>query len=85
MSSSRYRYLLVGALCSIALLVATAYAATSSSGSNSATLTLSAKARKALANQHAALRAQRPATRKKSSYALPESSGKWNFVDATGR
>ncbi|MGB8874826.1 MAG: hypothetical protein WCD11_00835 [Solirubrobacteraceae bacterium] len=85
MSSSRYRYLLVGALCSIALLVAaTAYAATSGSGSNSATLTLSAKARKALANQHAALRAQRPATRKKSSYALPESSGKWNFVDATG-
>ena len=85
MSSSRYRYLFVGALCSIALLVAaTAYAATSGSNSNSATLTLSTKAQKALADQHAALRAQSPATRKKSSYALPESSGKWNFVNATG-
>ena len=85
MSSSRYRYLFVGALCSIALLVAaTAYAATSGSNSNSATLTLSAKAQKALAGHHAALRAQSPATRKKSSYALPESSGKWNFVNATG-
>jgi hypothetical protein len=85
MSSSRYRYLLLGALCSIALLVAaSAYAATSGSNSNSATLMLSAKAQKALAGQHAALRAQSPATRKKSSYALPESSGKWNFVNATG-
>ena len=85
MSSSRYRYLFVGALCSIALLVAaTAYAATSGSNSNSATLTLSTKAQKALAGHHAALRAQSPATRKKSSYALPESSGKWNFVNATG-
>jgi hypothetical protein len=85
MSSSRYRYLLVGALCSIALLIAaSAYAATSGSGSNSATLNLSAKAQKALANQHAALRAKSPATRKKASYALPESSGTWNFVNATG-
>jgi hypothetical protein len=85
MSSSRYRYLLLGALCSIALLVAaTAYAATSGGNSNSATLTLSAKAQKALAGRHAALRAQSPATRKKASYALPESSGKWNFVTATG-
>ena len=85
MSTYRSRYLLVGALCSLALFAAgAAYAATSGGGSNSATLTLSAKAQKALANQHAALRAQRPATRKKSSYALPESSGKWNFVNATG-
>ncbi|HTX07905.1 MAG TPA: hypothetical protein VME22_04785 [Solirubrobacteraceae bacterium] len=84
-SSSRYRFLLLGALCSIALLAAaTAYAATSGSASNSATLTLSAKAQKSLANRHVTLRAQRPATRKKSSYALPESSGKWNFVNATG-
>jgi hypothetical protein len=85
MSSSRYRFLLLGVLCSLALFAAAAaYAATSGSGSNSATLTLSAKAQKALAGQHAALRAQRPATRKKSSYALPESSGTWNFVNATG-
>jgi hypothetical protein len=85
MFSSRYRYLFLGALCSVALLLAaTAYAATSGSNSNSATLTLSAKARKALAGKHVALRAQRPATRKKASYALPESSGKWNFVNATG-
>jgi hypothetical protein len=85
MSSSRNRFLLVGVLCSLALFAAaTAFAATSGSGSNSATLVLSAKAKKSLASQHATLRAQKPATRKKSTYGLPESSGKWNFVNATG-
>lgn len=85
MSSSRYRFLLLGALCSLALFAAaTAFAATSGSGSNSATLVLSAKAKKSLASRHATLRAQNPATRKKSTYGLQESSGKWNFVTATG-
>jgi hypothetical protein len=87
MSSSRYRTLLIGALCSLMLLAAaTAFAATasSSSSSSSGTLTLSAKAKKSLARQHLTLRANKPATRKKAAYALPESSGKWNFVKATG-
>lgn len=87
MSSSRYRSLLIGALCALMLsAAATAFAATtsSSSSSSSGTLTLSAKAKKSLAGQHAALRATRPATRHNASYALPETSGTWNFVTATG-
>lgn len=85
MSSSRFRFLLLGALCSLALFAAaTAFAATSGSSSSSATLVLSAKAKKSLANRHAMLRAQKPANRNKSTYGLPESSGKWNFVTATG-
>jgi hypothetical protein len=85
MSSPRYRCLLIGAVCSLALCAAaTAVAATSGSSSPSANLTLSAKAQKALAGRHAALRAPWPAVRKKSSYALPESSGTWNFVNGTG-
>jgi hypothetical protein len=85
MSAYRSRFLLVGVLCSLTLVAAaTAVAATSSSASNSATLILSTKAKQALARQHVTLRAKQPATRKKSTYALPESSGKWNFVTATG-
>ena len=88
MSSSRYRSLLIGALCALMLCAAaTAFAATtssSSSSSSSGTLTLSAKARKSLARQHFVLRATRPATRHKAKYGLPETSGKWNFVTATG-
>jgi hypothetical protein len=85
MSSSRHPALLIGVLSSVALLMAgTAVAATPGGGSNSATLTLSAKVRNSLAHQHAVLRAQKPATRKKSTYALPESSGRWNFISATG-
>jgi len=49
-----------------------------------ATLTLSTKAKRSFATQHMTLRAQKPATRRKSSYALPDTSGKWNFAKATG-
>jgi hypothetical protein len=49
-----------------------------------ATLTLSAKSKRSFAKQHVTLRAQKPATRRKSSYALPDTSGKWNFANATG-
>jgi hypothetical protein len=85
MSAYRSRFLLLGVLCSLTLVAtATAVAATSGSASNSATLILSTKAKKALAHQHVTLRAKQPATRKKATYALPESSGKWNFVTATG-
>ncbi|HJS93503.1 MAG TPA: hypothetical protein VJ741_04505, partial [Solirubrobacteraceae bacterium] len=45
---------------------------------------MSVKARRSLARQHVTIRARRPATRRKSSYALPASSGKWNFAKATG-
>jgi hypothetical protein len=45
---------------------------------------LSVKAKRSLARQHVTVRALRPATRRKSCYALPASSGKWNFVKATG-
>ncbi|HUJ35995.1 MAG TPA: hypothetical protein VLW51_12340 [Solirubrobacteraceae bacterium] len=58
-------------------------ALTSHSGDGAA-LTLSAKARRALAGQHLTLRVQRPATRRGSTYALPDRSGKWNFANATG-
>jgi len=85
MSSSRCRCLGIGALCSLALLsAATAFAATSAGSSPSATLTLSAKAKSSLSKRHVTLRAPWPGVRKKSSYALPESSGTWNFVNATG-
>jgi hypothetical protein len=47
-----------------------------------ATLTLSVKAERALASQHVALTASKPAVRRRSSYALPDSSGKWNFANA---
>jgi hypothetical protein len=84
--SSRHRVLIIGAICSLLVFAAaTAFAATTSTTtSNSATLTLSAKAKKTLARQHLALRALKPASRRKSNYALPETSGKWNFVTATG-
>jgi hypothetical protein len=58
-------------------------AVTSQSG-DGATLTLSAKAKHSFAGQHVTFTAQRPATRRKSTYALPDSSGKWNFAKATG-
>jgi hypothetical protein len=63
--------------------VATAAGSSSKSTSN-ATLTLSVKTKRSLARQHVTVRALRPATRRKSSYALPASSGKWNFAKATG-
>ena len=40
-----------------------------------ATLTLLAKAKRSLSGEHLTLKAQRPATRRKSAYALPDSSG----------
>jgi hypothetical protein len=46
---------------------------------------LSVKAKRSLARQHVTVRALRPATRRKSSYALPATSGNWNFAKATGR
>jgi len=58
-------------------------AVTSHSG-DGATLTLSAKAKRSFAGQHVALKAQRPATRHKASYAFPDTSGNWNFAKATG-
>jgi hypothetical protein len=86
MSSSRSRCVLFAALVVLMLsLGAGAVAATGQGASAGAgTLTLSVKAKRALARQHVALRALRPATRRNSSYALPESSGSWNFVTATG-
>ena len=83
--SSRHRVIVIGAVCSLLVLAAaTANAATASTKSNSATLTLSAKAKQTLARQHLALRALKPASRRNSNYVLPETSGKWNFVTATG-
>jgi hypothetical protein len=58
--------------------------AVGSHSGDGATLTLSAKAKRSFAGQHVALKAQRPATRRKASYALPDSSGNWNFAKATG-
>jgi hypothetical protein len=43
-----------------------------------------AAARSQCGGQHVALTAQTPATRRKTSYALPDSSGNWNFAKATG-
>jgi hypothetical protein len=90
MSHPRFRLLLVPAVLAIMLpLGADAVASTntvalSSHSGDGATLTLSAKAKRSFAGNHLTLKAQRPATRKKSSYALPDSSGKWNFTNATG-
>jgi hypothetical protein len=89
MSSSLYRRLVIGAACALMLFVgatslAGATTGTGNSSSNAATLTLSVKVKRALARQHLSLRATRPAARRKSTYALPESSGKWNFLTATG-
>jgi hypothetical protein len=64
--------------------VATAAAGSASQSKNAATLTLSVKAKRTLARQHVTVRALKPATRRKSSYALPASSGKWNYAKATG-
>jgi hypothetical protein len=89
MSSPRCRHLLLALLVVLMLplgaaAVAMATSGTSSAPANNATLTLSVNAKRALARQHVSLRALRPATRRNSSYALPTSSGKWNFVTATG-
>jgi hypothetical protein len=62
----------------------TSTVALTSHGGDGATLTLSAKVKRSLARQHVTLKAQRPATRRESTYALPDSSGKWNFASATG-
>ncbi len=89
MSSKRLKYTLLAVLLMLpmsigAAAVATAAAGSSSQSKNAATLTLSVKAKKSLARQHVTVRAQKPATRRKSSYALPASSGKWNYAKATG-
>lgn len=90
MSSKRLKYSLLAVVLMLPVSIgvaAVASAAGSSSKSqstSSATLTLSVKARRSLARQHVTLRARRPATRRKSSYALPATSGKWNFTKATG-
>ena len=89
MSSFRLRYSLIAVLLMVTVpLAATALAASTtaskSTTANAATLTLSVKAKRALARQHVALQALKPATRRQSSYALPETSGKWNYVNATG-
>jgi hypothetical protein len=67
-----------------ATALAASNAASNPATANAGTLTLSVKAKRALARQHVALTALKPAVRGKSSYALPDSSGKWNFVNATG-
>jgi hypothetical protein len=88
MSSKRLKYSLLAVLFMLPLSLgasALATAASSSTKSSSAaTLTLSVKAKRSLARKHVTVRALRPATRRKSSYALPATSGKWNFVKATG-
>lgn len=85
MSFSRFRYLLSVLLAAIALAAATsAIAMATTTSGNTATLRLSVKAKRALARQHAVVRALGPATRHKSRYALPVSSGTWNFLSATG-
>jgi hypothetical protein len=89
MSHLRFRPLLLAAVLALMLPIgadaaaSTNTAVTSQSG-DGATLTLSAKAKRSFAGQHVTLTAQRPATRRKSAYALPDSSGKWNFANATG-
>jgi len=89
MSSARLRYSLLAVLLLVtvplgASALAASTSATKSTTANKATLTLSVKAKRALARQHVALRALKPATRRKSSYGLTETSGKWNYVNATG-
>jgi hypothetical protein len=89
MSPARLRSALLAVVLMVVLpLGATALAASNTTPqpttANAATLTLSVNAKRALARQHVALRALKPATRRNSSYALPNSSGKWNFANATG-
>jgi len=88
MSSKRFKYSVLAVLFMLPISVGAAAVATaagsSSKSTSTATLTLSVKARRSLARQHVTIRARRPATRRKSSYALPASSGKWNFAKATG-
>jgi hypothetical protein len=88
MSSKRLRYSLLAVVfmlpVSIGVAAVASAAGSSSKSTSSATLTLSVKAKRSLARQHVTVRALRPATRRKSSYALPASSGKWNFTKATG-
>jgi hypothetical protein len=88
MSSKRLKYSLLAVIFMLPVsigIAAVANAAGSNSNSTStATLTLSVKAKRALARQHVTVRALRPATRRNSRYALPASSGRWNFTKATG-
>jgi hypothetical protein len=88
MSSKRLKYSLLVVLVMVPVSIGIAAVATAagsnSSTTSSATLTLSVKAKRSLARQHVTVRALRPATSRKSSYALPVSSGKWNFTKATG-
>jgi hypothetical protein len=89
MSSKRLKYSLLAVLFMLPVSIGVAAVAAAAAGSGSksastATLTLSVKAKRSLARQHVTVRALRPATRRKSSYALPASSGKWNFAKATG-
>jgi len=90
MSHPRLGPLLVASVLAIMLpLGANAVAsangvAVASHSGDGATLTLSAKAKRSFAGQHVALKAQRPATRRKATYALPDRSGNWNFAKATG-
>jgi hypothetical protein len=89
MSHLRFRPLLLAAVLALMLPIgadaaASANTAVTSQSGDGATLTLSAKAKRSFSGQHVSLTAQRPATRRKSTYALPDSSGKWNFAKATG-
>ncbi|HET6864652.1 MAG TPA: hypothetical protein VFH80_01975 [Solirubrobacteraceae bacterium] len=88
MSSKRLKYLLLAVVFMVPVSIGAAAMATAagskSNSTSTATLTLSVKAKKSLARQHVTVRALRPATRRKSGYALPVSSGKWNFTKATG-
>jgi hypothetical protein len=89
MSHLRFRPLLLAAVLALILPLgadeaASANTAVTSQSGDGATLTLSAKAKRSFSGQHVSLTAQRPATRRKSTYALPDSSGKWNFAKATG-
>jgi hypothetical protein len=88
MSSKRLKYSLLAVILvlpvSIGVAAVASAAGSISNSTSSATLTLSVKAKKSLARQHVTVSALRPATRRQSSYALPASSGKWNFTKATG-
>jgi hypothetical protein len=89
MSHLRFRPLLLAAVLALILPLgadeaASANTAVTSQSGDGATLTLSARAKRSFSGQHVSLTAQRPATRRKSTYALPDSSGKWNFAKATG-
>lgn len=89
MSSNRLKHTLLAVLLVLPVSVgvasaATAATASSSQSKNAATLTLSVKTKRSFARQHVTVRAQRPATRRNASYALPTTSGRWNFAKATG-